>query len=267
MSYRFGTSSYVDFFKQGGDPATRTIIALNVVTFVLRFVVAFFGAGLLGQLLAFSPDGWMARPWTLLTYPVLAQGGDPILLLFSCYWLWVVGGSLERSWSTRTFVGFFTAITTVSALGIWVGYLITGVPNPVAGLFLPLSALTVAWCYLNPHIEIRFFFVLPMRARHLAWLDMALTVFYFGQSHPLNGFLALSGVGIALLWLRGVPWADAMSPRILSAKSPRSQASRPSGSPNPFEAIARWRRKQQFKRLWRDSGLPDTEDDLEIPPR
>lgn len=263
MSYRYSSSAYFDSLKQGGDTATRVLVGLNIATFVLSFL----RLGSLQPFLTFSPAELGHQPWTLLTYPLNGTSGGLITLLFTCYWMWVVGGSLERSWSTPTFLRFFSVITVASALGLWVGYLLLRVPQEATGLFLPLSALTVAWCYLNPGIVVQFMLVLPLRARHLAWLTMALTVFYYGQDHPMMGFFALAGIGITILWLRGLPWADVMSPRYNPGKPAAARRPRGGAGRNPFEAISRWKRKRKFMRLWKNSGMPESEEDFELPPR
>ena len=257
MSLRSPLPSYSSLLRHSGDAATRGIILANVLT------LAFLRVDRLTALLFFDPSSWYARPWTLLTYPVLSSTANPFFLLLICYWLWVVGGSLERSWSTRYFIKFFLAITAVSAVGLWIGFLITRAPVATAGLFLPLSGLTVAWCYLNPGAVVYFFFVLPLQARHLAWITMAFVVFHFGQQHPAYGLLALTGPVAALYWVKGIPWADALFP---ASHRSAARSGRPgTRSFGPFEAIARWRRKRQFRRLWQESGLP--EDDVDIPPR
>jgi membrane associated rhomboid family serine protease len=242
---------------QSGDVATRAIVLVNVVTFILLFLHV---PGL-AKVMAFDPDHWWARPWTLLTYPLISPEANPLFLFILCYWMWVVGGSVERSWSTGYFLRFFFIIAAASAIGVWLGTLTTREPTLLAGLFLPLSAITVVWCYLNPGAVVYLFFVFPVQARHLAWITMAFVVFFYGRSHPLNGLFALSGSLIALWWARGVPWSRLFA----TAPNRTGRVYENTRSLNPFEAIARWRRKRQFRRLWRESGLP--EDDTEIPPR
>ncbi len=191
------------FLWRSEEPVTRTLIAINLLTFLVFFMAVYFvGAG--------NPWGWLVfsnvvpwqRPWTFLSYALVTY--DPLSLIFSGYWLWIVGGTLERSWGSRTFFHFFFGVGLATSLGLWVGSALlplVGLGSLVylSGLWMPLAGLTVAWCLLNPEQIVLLGFVLPIKGRHLMWVTVALTYFLFAMGHG-NGwlaFFALSGVGVA----------------------------------------------------------------------
>jgi hypothetical protein len=119
---------------------------------------------------------------------------------------------------------------------------------------------------MNPEAMVLLFFVLPIRAKYLAWIDVALTYFGYGSAFgPWLAFFALAGCGFACLYLRGLPkWFP-----LRVQRSPRSQPRprplefdgparpRPQKSWNPVTLFQRWQRKRRFKRLWEDSGMDE----------
>jgi len=216
------------------EPVTRSLIAVNVLTFLLHFiVVAFAQAGDPWHWLTFDTATFYVKPWSLLTYPLFTY--DPISLLLAGYWLWVVGGTLERSWTSWRFLQFFTGITLVTSVSITIGSLLLGVigavpPVGINGLWMPLAALTVAWCLLNPDQIVLMGFVLPIKGRILMWVVVALTYFVFaGYGGPWLAFFALAGIGTAYLYTQGRDrWVYA------------SQRRRPSGSPTAVQNAIDW---------------------------
>ncbi len=178
---------------RGGMPITKLIIAANVITF---FIFAFWMPEVLKQFLIFNTKSISGYPWTVFTYP-LAGYMSPFSLLFACYWLWIAGGSLERSWSSRTFGIFFFVISAITALGIYLASLIIGAPQILVGLWLPLAAVTIAFAMLNPEQIILFFFVIPMKLKYLALIDVIFVVLSYIRISPLLAVFALAGCAVS----------------------------------------------------------------------
>lgn len=188
-------------------PITKSLILLNIITFVLG---ALFHLERQLGLLAFN-GGILTAPWTLVTYPLVTGGGSVINILFSCFWLWVAGGSLERSWLSKSFAVYFFAMSAISALGLYVGGLVTGSSVGAAGLWLPLAGVTVAFAMLNPEQQILFFFVIPLKLKYLALIDAGMVLITYGSAHPLLGVFALAGCVYSYYRVR--PFNIGSSPR------------------------------------------------------
>ncbi len=216
------------------EPVTRTVIALSIATFLIYFVaVFFFRAGNPWGWLEFSTLGWWRKPWSLLTYPLVTKG--LFTVAFANYWLWIVGGTLERSWGSRSFAKFFAGVTAATSVGIGVGSLLLGALGlepffnvELSGLWLPLAGLTVAWCLLNPDQVVLLGFVLPIPGRILMWITVAFVYFGFAMGYraPWLAFFALAGVGVAYAYTR----------RRLYVR-PRAALPRP---PTPLEKAVDW---------------------------
>src|SRR5690349_3103089 len=99
-------------------PFVRWFLTAAVGLFLIWFLV-YPLREVLPDLLVFrigGPDlfSWLARPWTLFTYPLAMF--DPIPLLFSGYWLYWVGGTLERSWGSLNFAVVFFLLCAIAGL-------------------------------------------------------------------------------------------------------------------------------------------------------
>lgn len=208
----------VHWLTHDGIPATKLIIVVNVFTFLL----AWMGYGdHLEAYLGFHFVTTLRAPWTLFTYPLLGMIG-PIGLLFGGYWLWIAGGSLERTWGTQAFVKFFFVISAISALGLYLGCLVTGQFVQAVGLWLPLAAVTVAFAMLNPEQTILFMFIIPLKLKYLALLSAGLVFLSYGAvgqgSTPLAtrlimGAFALSGCAASYWYARHGTRLDFGRPR------------------------------------------------------
>lgn len=264
-----------DFVTRGGIPVTMTLIIISVVTFFAAFFSPNIVQPLLVQHLLFPPRNLMLEPWSFLTYPLYEPGIFSMIL--GAVFLWLSGGSLERSWGSGRYAVFFGAVTVISALSLLLGGLLFHQTPPVlSGFFLPLSALIVAFCMLNAELSIRLYFF-PIRAKYVAIIITVMTLLSYG---PIFGVFACGGILAAFLYVKfGRSWGG-----IGSYRTPRQtfrgpdlrMDTRPAhptfrttldGSPQrrgPLDFAGRlkdWRERRRLAKLWKNSGLPDSEPD------
>lgn len=239
-------------WQEGNYPLTKWIIVINVAT----FLAVLFRAPV-DEWLSFYAPASLAQPWRLLTYPLVSV--HPISLLFYGLVMWWVGGSLERSWGTRFFAIYFGLMAIISALGLSAGAATLGVTSLNVDNWLPLAALVVAWCMLNPNQEIRLWGVIPILAKWLALGEVLLIFFGYAQMHLLLGFFALFGCAASFLWVRTRGWHDIHLYSSMPARQRARKPKRPRRDDdfslrdlNPLDRLARARRKKQFQRLFED---------------
>jgi membrane associated rhomboid family serine protease len=193
---------FVYWLKKDRAPVTKSIVLINAITLVLLAVVHLGALGLL----MFNSSTAVAMPWTFFTYPLVCDG-DILGLVFACYWLWIAGGSLERSWGSMEFGIYFFAMSAVSALGLFIGGLITGVQVP-AGLWIPLAGLTVSFAMRNPEETILFMFFLPLKLKYLAMISAAAIFISFGRINILLGLFSVLGCAACYLHARSGSLTD-----------------------------------------------------------
>ncbi|MDR5709270.1 MAG: rhomboid family intramembrane serine protease [Armatimonadota bacterium] len=202
----------------GDCPLTWALVLVNLFTFLLDFL-----GFPLSDAFAFNTLSPLARPWSFLTYPLV--GADSIVgLLLGAYVFWLLGGSLERAWGGRDYLLFLGLTILATALGLWIGAALLNRVAVLAGLWMPVAAVTVAWATLNPYERLLVYFAIPVEGR---WLGLvAAVIVFFSFQFPLGAF-ALGGCGVAWWYARGGRYVT-----------------------NPLEAYRRWRRRREFRRLW-----------------
>lgn len=266
-----------NFLFGSGIPVTITLIAANVVT----FLVAFFTLGSNPLVfLEFTNRTFPVFFWTVLTWPLVAPV-DLIGLLFGGLWAYWIGGSLERSWGTRAFLTFLIATSALTALTLWLGGALLGVPVRAQGLWLAIAAPTIAWCVVNAREVIRFYAIIPVPAPILAWLTVALTWFQvsMGSGSPFVGAFALSGCAAAYWYARSGRYRYQGYPRsggTFGGLRMQGGGGRPGDPPlrfrdfdrdppvarpmNPLRWLKAWNERRKLEALWKRSNLQDPDE-------
>jgi len=246
-------------------PITWGLIGANVVTFFLAFLGMRAGWGeTLFRMLALTPESHL-RPWTFLTWPLVA-GLDVFGLLINGYITFQFGGSLERSWGQKLFGGFMAATSLLTGLTLWLGMLLLRAPTIEFSMWLPITAMVVAWATINRRETIRLAFLIPVPALWVAVIGVVFAFFHVSikGSHPLLGLFALSGCGAAYLWMIRDRW---LKPRKSAANSNTrfvdfdKEVKDAKPSSNPFTRAAEERKRRErdkkLEEMFRRSGYDD----------
>ena len=98
------------------------------------------------------------------------------------YFYWLIGSGLEREWGSFRFNVFYLC----GAIGTILSGLITGY---VGNTYLNFS-LFLAFALLYPDFQVMLFFILPVKMKWLAWLDVAFLALEFLRS-SWSGKLAI----------------------------------------------------------------------------
>jgi hypothetical protein len=110
--------------------------------------------------------------WRLVTYLFIPTSTSTIWVLFSLYWVWLVGSNLETEWGSFK----LTAYYGLGMLGTTVAAIVTG--GAQGNQFLNLS-LFLAFATEFPEYEILLFFILPVRMKWLGWVSFAYVAYQF----------------------------------------------------------------------------------------
>lgn len=265
------------FFLRGGIPITIGLIIVNVVTFIL----AHTGSGpFLQQYVAFSTFSWPRLFWTFLTWPLLGAG-DPLGLVFSLGWIYMFGGSLERSWGTRVYGICAVTAAAIVSISMWLGSFVPAVgAGYLYGPWVLGGVMAVAWALTN-RSEVVSFFWLPLPAPALIALGCAIT--WYNAGMRLQGVFALSGCAAAWWYVnhgRYGNYPGGFSTSRGGQRRPGSGNDKPNlrfqnfepetrdgsgrrGARRSFSLARWWRERQEKKRLeamFRRSGYTDPEE-------
>ncbi len=165
--------SFGEAFKRGYyslPVALRTILAINVVVFLLQTLLMAFGGSSVAMgitnAFGFVPE-WgvsLTQPWRLVTY--LFLHGSILHVAFNMLWLWWMGRPVEQQLGSRNFLVIYFG----SGVG---GALINLVFSPFFGTAITIGAsgavfgMMVAFALLFPRVPIMLLFFPPIEARYL----------------------------------------------------------------------------------------------------
>ena len=109
--------------------------------------------------------------WRLVTFIFVPPSSSPIFILFSLYFYYMIGMSLERRWGKVKFNLYYL----IGMLAAVVACLLTGYAS---NFYLNLS-LFFAFAAMFPDEEVLLFMILPIKMKYLALLDAALYTYEF----------------------------------------------------------------------------------------
>lgn len=180
------------------------VICMGAV-FVMNLV---FNGMLSGYLIFDKAAIFAGQVWRLISFIFIPINSSPLFIIFALYFYWMIGEALESEWGVAKFNIFYLT----GMIGTIIAGLITGFAT---NHFLNLS-LFFAFAILFPNIELRLFFVLPVKVKWLAYLDAAYFAFLLVISDwPQRIALLVSVANIVLFF-----WDDART-RIVNIKRKR----------------------------------------------
>ena len=153
----------------------RFIVIGQAVAFLLD---TFSSAGI-ASLFSFNLAAVLrGEVWRLVSFVFVPDASSPITFLIMLSFYYYIGTSLERSWGTAKFNVYYLSGMLLSVLATIAAALITG--NPYYSLynayFLNLTLL-LAFACLYPDTQVMLYFIIPIKVRWIAILDVCLFVY------------------------------------------------------------------------------------------
>lgn len=163
------------------------IVSINLAVYLLMYFIDTEG-NLFFKFLLHPELVRQGEYWRLLTFIFIPPLTSPMWVLFSLYFYYMIGESLEREWGSFKFNLFYL----VGVLGTILAAFISG--NFVIAEYLNLS-LFIAFACIFPNYEIMLFFVLPVPVKYLAIIDG----FYLGHAFFTGGVSTKLMITVAFL--------------------------------------------------------------------
>ena len=116
--------------------------------------------------------------WRIVTFMIYTPGSSPYFILFTLYFYYMIGSSLERVWGAFRFNLYFLMGVLGQVAAAFVLFLFRGEVFGLTTLFLNLS-LFFAFAMTFPDAEFLLFFILPVKAKWLALVDAVIFSWFF----------------------------------------------------------------------------------------
>ena len=142
------------------------IVIGNVLVYLMDMLstTGFF----MSSVLSFSAQAiFHGQIWRLATFVIVPSfGGNMLFFALSLYFYWFIGSALEREWGSGKFTLFYLLGVVLNIIvGLFSGYASMGYVN---------LSLFFAFATLYPELQFLLFFLLPVKAKWLGWIDGAL---------------------------------------------------------------------------------------------
>lgn len=152
------------------------IVILNAIVYFFMYIDK---SGTIINALTLDPALVMkGEIWRLVSYIFIPPTTSLLFIVFVLLFYYTVGTGLEQEWGSFKFNMYYL----VGMIATTVAAFITG--GGVTGVYLNLS-LFLAFAYLYPDYQILIFFIIPLKVKYLAWLNLAF-IAYTVITQPLS---------------------------------------------------------------------------------
>ncbi len=191
-------------FGSGFTELGKKLLILYAVIYALELILFHWFRTPLVTRLFLHPLGHPAFGiWQVITHPFVHDPNAPLGFLIDCLVFYFFAAPVERSIGSRRFLTlFYGAAGAAAVCGIAFG-LLAEFAAPFGGMLPSLLALVVVFGLLNPDATILLMFILPIKAKYIAYGTMAVTLLTFLAKANPNGAFHLGGVLFGYLWLNG----------------------------------------------------------------
>ena len=242
----------------------RVIVIGTVVVYLLyMFTQDYSAIAFLSFDLAHVLQG---EVWRLVTFVFMPFTYRPFTLIILLYFYYFVGNMLEREWGTAKFTLYYLSGMVLSVAAIVIAALLTG----YTGLTLSSAhyinlTIFLAFAVLYPDAQILFYFIIPLKAKWLAWADMALFAWEFFQSLYLGDLIGALMPLIAIFNFVIFFWTDLVDFLGLTRRRARHQSAHQTIQ---FRSAVRQQKRREEERGYRhrcevcgrtDADYPDLE--------
>lgn len=180
--------------RKFGRYAIQNLMFYISILYALGFVIMEFAPMFYFQYLAMDVNAILhGQIWRLFTFIIYPPSTNLFFVLISIYLYYSIGQALEYVWGAFRFNLYFFMGVLLHIVAAFITYFVFHVSflSMMGATYLNLS-LFFAYATMYPNQQFVLFFVLPIKAKHLAWID----AIYFGYT-ILQAFMPNYGGGPA----------------------------------------------------------------------
>ena len=147
--------------------------------------------------------------WRIITYIFVPMYGSPFSLLIALYFYYWIGSTLERQWGTAKFNLYYFSGVLLTVLGVTIVSLATG--NHflgIAGTHYVNLSMFLAFAALYPETQVLLFFLIPVKMKWLAWIDIGVFALGIVQAIANGDIVGIVVPLVALLNFAAFIWPE-----------------------------------------------------------
>ncbi len=156
--------------RKFGKYAIKRLIEYIIIGNVIAFIMMLVSPALVSRLVLVPQLVMQGEVWRIITFLMIPPSSSPIFIIFALYIFYMYGTGLEHAWGAFKFnVYYFIGVIATIVISLVFGVSATN-------SYLNLSLL-LAFAALYPDVELRLFFVLPIKIRYIGWFTWGILAF------------------------------------------------------------------------------------------
>ena len=186
------------------------LMRVVVIGTVIVYILQMFAGSEAISFLAFNLEGLKRfELWRLVTFIFVPNYSGAFGLLISLYFYYWIGSTLEQHWGTAKFNLYYLGGVVLTVLGVTICSLITGLHGAtIAGTNYVNLSMFLAFAAMFPDVQVLLFFVIPVKMKWLAWLDIAVFVLDVVRSIAVGNVFGIVLPIVALLNFAVFIWPE-----------------------------------------------------------
>ncbi|MCR5788467.1 MAG: rhomboid family intramembrane serine protease [Lachnospiraceae bacterium] len=186
--------------RKYGRYAISNLSLYIIIAYVIGYILTLTGSV---EFISLNPYQILhGQIWRIVTWIIVPPSTLNIFTIIMLFFYYSLGTSLERTWGTfRYNIYIFSGMlfTILGAFLLYVIYLLLGYPGEVVGMFISNAFSTyyinlsifLAFAAVYPNMQVLLYFIIPVKIKWLAWLDVAVLLISF--------FTGNMGIKVAIL--------------------------------------------------------------------
>ena len=153
--------------------AIKNLMLYVIILYALGFVIYMVNPFFYYSYLCLDAEAILhGQLWRMVTFIINPPSYSIIWLVVALSLYYFIGKQLEATWGSFKFNVFFFSGMLFHVLAAIIVYLITGVVYPLDTTYLNMS-LFLVFAALYPDVQFMVYFVIPVKGKWLAWIDVA----------------------------------------------------------------------------------------------
>ena len=156
-----------------GRFAIPNLIAYLIAGYIIGFILGLINPGLIGMLTLQPAHILQGQLWRLISWVLIPPPlGNPIFLIIMIFLYYSLGRTLERAWGTFRFNLYMFSGILFTVLGAFILFFILGgaqFGHTLFNTYYINMSIFLAFAVSFPNMELRLYFVLPVKVK---WLGL-----------------------------------------------------------------------------------------------
>ena len=185
--------------RKYGRYAIHNLMKYVVMLYGIGLVIGTIAPGLYNIGLSLNFDMIKkGQVWRLITFIIPNVSiYDILFVALAAYLYYMIGNALERAWGAFRFNVYFFSGVIFNILASWITYLLTGV-SLSPSLDYVYGTMFFAFAALYPNTQFLLYFLIPVKAKYLAWFDAALYIIMVIQYIMSKNYYAIIPVVVSM---------------------------------------------------------------------